>query len=188
MDDAPGRRAISRHRARHDEFEDVETLVDGERATAKRVTTQTPLDRYIRRGLIDRRQYEAGQSLARDWHYARMDVGLRRLCVGRGLHGGGGRRLRHRTRAGGRGRDMTAVAGKTAAALARIEAKLDSHIEHSREWRDRTDAAINDLVEKSRRLDQLKNRGLGVLAGIAVAGGAAGSVAVARLKSLFGLG
>lgn len=65
-------RAISRHRLQHDEFIEDETLVEGERAVAKRVVTQTPLDRYIQRGLIDRRQNDAGQLLARDWHYARM--------------------------------------------------------------------------------------------------------------------
>lgn len=68
------RRIVTRQRAQHDEMEDVETLVDGERATAKRVVTQTPLDRYIRRGLIDRRQHDAGQAFARDWHYARMEA------------------------------------------------------------------------------------------------------------------
>ncbi len=67
------RRMVTRHRRQHDELEDVETVVEGERAIAKRVVTQTPLDRYIRRGLIDRRQYDAGQALARDWHYARME-------------------------------------------------------------------------------------------------------------------
>lgn len=77
---------------------------------------------------------------------------------------------------------------KTAAALARIEAKLDGHIEHSREWRDRTDSAIADLRERSQRFDQLKNRGLGLIAGLAIAGGAAGSVAAARLKALLGVG
>lgn len=71
-----GARPIARHRAQHDEIEDIETLVEGEKATAKRVVTQTPLDRYVRRGLIDKRQYEAGQSLARDWHYARMEPRL----------------------------------------------------------------------------------------------------------------
>lgn len=54
---------------------------------------------------------------------------------------------------------MTGERNKAAAALARIEAKLDGHIEHSREWRSRTDAAIADLAEKTRRFDQLKNRG-----------------------------
>ncbi len=83
---------------------------------------------------------------------------------------------------------MISEASKVAAALARIEAKLDGHIEHSREWRDRTDTTIADLVEKTRRLDQLKNRGLGLIAGLAVAGGAAGSVAATRLKTLMGLG
>ena len=66
-------RRIPRHRWQHDELLDEETLIDGERATTKRVVTQTPLDRYARRGLIDRRQNEAGQALARDWHYARME-------------------------------------------------------------------------------------------------------------------
>ena len=82
---------------------------------------------------------------------------------------------------------MTGERNKAAAALARIEAKLDGHIEHSCEWRSRTDAAIADLAEKTRRFDQLKNRGLGLLAGIAIAGGAAGSVAAGRLKTLLGL-
>lgn len=83
---------------------------------------------------------------------------------------------------------MIAEASKVAAALARIEAKLDGHIEHSREWRGRTDGAIADLTEKTRRLDQLKNRGIGLLAGVAIAGGAAGSIAASRLKTLLGLG
>ncbi|MGQ0674552.1 MAG: DUF6456 domain-containing protein [Rhodospirillales bacterium] len=83
-----GRRLVTKQRLRHDEFEDVETLVDGERATAKRVATQTPLDRYARRGLIDRRQHDAGQSLARDWHYARMEP--RMIACYRDLIQGGG--------------------------------------------------------------------------------------------------
>jgi hypothetical protein len=74
----PGRRArrtlVPRHRLGHDEFEDAQTEVGGERALARRVVTQTPLDRYLRRGLIDRRQHDAGQALARDWHYARMEA------------------------------------------------------------------------------------------------------------------
>ena len=82
---------------------------------------------------------------------------------------------------------MIRETSKVAVALARIEAKLDGHIEHSREWRNRTDAAIADLADKTRRFDQLKNRGLGLLAGLAVAGGAAGSVAATRLKTLLGL-
>jgi hypothetical protein len=77
---ASGRRAqrnlVPRHRLRHDEFEDVETEVAGEKAAARRVVTQTPLDRYLRRGLIDRRQHGAGQALSRDWHYARMEPRL----------------------------------------------------------------------------------------------------------------
>ncbi len=82
------RRIVTRHRIQHDELEDVETLVDGERATAKRVTTQTPLDRYVRRGLIDRRQHDAGQAFARDWHYARMEP--RMIASYRDLIQGGG--------------------------------------------------------------------------------------------------
>jgi len=65
--------AMPRHRLQHDAFADEETVVDGKRAAAKRVLTQTPLDRYRRRGLIDRRQFEAGERLGRDWHYARME-------------------------------------------------------------------------------------------------------------------
>lgn len=67
------RRLIPQHRLSHDEFAEEETHVDGERAIAKRVVTQTPLDRYARRGLIDARQNQAGQALARDWHYARIE-------------------------------------------------------------------------------------------------------------------
>jgi len=191
----PGRHArrtpVPRHRLRHDEFEEVETEVRGERAVARRVVTQTPLDRYLRRGLIDRRQHDAGQALARDWHYARMTRSLRRSRVGNRLHGGRGHRVRHRPDSPGAetiGRDMIAEASKVAAALARIEAKLDGHIEHSREWRDRTDGAIADLADRVHRLDQLKNRGIGLLAGVAIAGGAAGSFAASRLKTLLGLG
>jgi hypothetical protein len=62
----------SRHRRQHDEFVDAEVEVDGARMAVKRVATQTPLDRYANRRLIDRRQYEAGERLARDWHHARM--------------------------------------------------------------------------------------------------------------------
>ena len=83
---------------------------------------------------------------------------------------------------------MIAETHKMTAALARIEAKLDGHIEHSREWRNRTDAVIADLLTKSHRLDQLKNRGIGLVAGVAIAAGAAGSVMVTRIRAILGFG
>lgn len=76
---APARRAtvcppaIAPHRLRHDSFEDAMVEVDGASAAVKRVATQTPLDRYIRRKLIEPRQFAAGERLAGDWHSARME-------------------------------------------------------------------------------------------------------------------
>ena len=81
---------------------------------------------------------------------------------------------------------MTLDAEDIAAAIARIETKLDGHIEHSREWRAHTDGAIADLGAKVQRLDQLRHGGAGMLLGLALAAGAAGSFAVQRLKSLLG--
>jgi hypothetical protein len=64
----------SRHRRQHDEFVDAEIEADGARIAVKRV--QAPLDRYVKRRLIDHRQHEAGGRLARDWHHARMEPRL----------------------------------------------------------------------------------------------------------------
>jgi len=75
-----------------------------------------------------------------------------------------------------------------AQAIGRIEAKLDGHIEHSREWRTYTDGAIADLAAKAERGDPLRHGGLGVVAGIALAAGALGSEAMARLKTILGIG
>lgn len=75
-----------------------------------------------------------------------------------------------------------------AAALARIEAKLDGHIQYSREWRAYTDAAIAEIAVKAGRLDQLKHRGFGVVVGMAIAAGAAGSAAFGKLKAILGVG
>ncbi len=75
-----------------------------------------------------------------------------------------------------------------AAALARIEAKLDLHIEHSREWRAHAAAAIADVATRTERLDRLRHGGVGMVLGLALAAGAAGSVAVGRLKSMLGIG
>lgn len=83
---------------------------------------------------------------------------------------------------------MSFDAEEVAAAIGRIEAKLDGHIEHSREWRAYTDGAIADLAAKAERSDPLRQGGLGVLTGIALAAGALGSVAMARLKTILGLG
>ncbi|MCC7047245.1 MAG: hypothetical protein IT562_11070 [Alphaproteobacteria bacterium] len=65
--------AIAPHRLQHDRFEDAAVEVDGASAVVKRIVTQTPLDRYIARKLIDRRQFEAGERLSRDWQFARME-------------------------------------------------------------------------------------------------------------------
>ena len=75
-----------------------------------------------------------------------------------------------------------------AVALGRIEAKLDGHIEHSREWRTHTDATIAEVVAKAERLDQLRHGGIGMVVGLAIAAGAAGSVAMGRLKTLLCIG
>ena len=83
---------------------------------------------------------------------------------------------------------MTLNGARMAAALGRIEAKLDAHIEHSKDWQARTDRAIANLAQEAQRLDQLRNRGIGLLAGVAIAGGAVGSVAAARLRTVLGLG
>lgn len=65
--------AINRFRLARDRFEDVEVEAGGERAVVKRVVNATPLDRYARRQLLDRRQVEAGERLAADWQAARME-------------------------------------------------------------------------------------------------------------------
>ena len=83
---------------------------------------------------------------------------------------------------------MSFDAEQVAAAIGRIEAKLDLHIEHSREWRSHTEGAIAALAAKSERGDPLRQAGLGIVAGVAVAAGALGSVAMARLKSIIGVG
>lgn len=77
---------------------------------------------------------------------------------------------------------MSLGAEDIAQALGRIEAKLDLHIEHSREWR-----AHADLAAKSGG-DPLRHGGIGMVAGVALAAGALGSEAMARLKSVLGLG
>lgn len=83
---------------------------------------------------------------------------------------------------------MSVGAEDVAKAIGRIEAKLDGHIEHSREWRAYTDGAIAELVAKVDRGDPLRHGGLGVLTGVALAAGALGSVALTRLKSILGIG
>lgn len=65
--------AINRFRLAQDRFEDATVEIDGARAAVKRVVNATPLDRYARRQLLDRRQVEAGERLAADWHAARME-------------------------------------------------------------------------------------------------------------------
>ena len=65
--------AINRYRLAQDRFEDATVEVDGARAVVRRVVNVTPLDRYARRQLLDRRQVEAGARLAQDWHAARME-------------------------------------------------------------------------------------------------------------------
>jgi hypothetical protein len=75
-----------------------------------------------------------------------------------------------------------------AVALGRIEAKLDGHIEHSREWRAHSDATIAEVAAKTERLDRLRHGGVGMVVGLAIAAGAAGSVAMGRLKTLLGIG
>ena len=83
---------------------------------------------------------------------------------------------------------MSLDTDQVAAAIARIEAKLDGHIEHSREWRAYSDGAIAELAAKVERGgDPLRQSGLGVLTGVALAAGALGSVAMARLKTVLGL-
>ncbi len=82
---------------------------------------------------------------------------------------------------------MSLDAETIAQALGRIEAKLDAHLEHSREWRANTDGAIADLAAQRERGDPLRQGGIGVLAGIGLAAGALGSVAMTRLKSILGL-
>jgi len=57
-----------------DGTERVTVEVDGERAVVRRAVNRTPLERYLRRQLIDRRQHEAGERLAMDWHAARMQA------------------------------------------------------------------------------------------------------------------
>ncbi len=68
-----GPAAINRFRLTQDRFEDATVEADGERVVVKRVVNVTPLDRYARRQLLDRRQVEAGERLAQDWHAARME-------------------------------------------------------------------------------------------------------------------
>jgi|DewCreStandDraft_4_1066084.scaffolds.fasta_scaffold248402_2 hypothetical protein len=75
-----------------------------------------------------------------------------------------------------------------AAALGRIEAKLDLHIEHTREWRACADVAIAEVARRTERLDRLRQSGVGVVLGLAIAAGAAGSFAVGRLKAMLGIG
>lgn len=65
--------AINRFRLAQDQFEDATVEIDGARAVVKRVVNVTPLDRYARRKLLDRRQVEAGERLAQDWFAARME-------------------------------------------------------------------------------------------------------------------
>lgn len=65
--------AVNRFRLAQDQFEDATVEIDGARAAVKRVVNVTPIDRYARRNLLDRRQVEAGERLAQDWFAARME-------------------------------------------------------------------------------------------------------------------
>ena len=65
---------IPPERYRHDELVNEETIDDhGRRSLAKRVATQTPLDRYYRRNQIDERQWKAGNELWTDWYNAGLE-------------------------------------------------------------------------------------------------------------------
>lgn len=68
-----GPAAINRFRLAQDRFEDATVEVDGATQAVKRVVNVTPLDRYARRKLLDRRQVEAGERLAQVWFAARME-------------------------------------------------------------------------------------------------------------------
>jgi len=68
-------------RGQHDEIEMGERLlfsVDGGRARTQRtygqrVTTQRPVDRYLRRGWISQRQWQAADRIAALWHVAGLE-------------------------------------------------------------------------------------------------------------------
>lgn len=68
-------------RAQHDELEMGERLlfsVDGGRARTQRsygqrVVTQRPVDRYLRRGWITHRQWQAAEKIAALWHAAGLE-------------------------------------------------------------------------------------------------------------------
>lgn len=87
-DPVPGRDRGPRERYQHG---DGTSLVPTERAgaTAVRVETQTVLDRYLKRGQIDRRGYEAGGRLYGQWRAA----GRQQVATGAyGVRIAGGRR------------------------------------------------------------------------------------------------
>ena len=67
---------IPPERYRHDELVNEETLVNGAKALAKRVVTQTPLDRYYRRNQITEKQHKAGSELFDDWYLAGLEPTL----------------------------------------------------------------------------------------------------------------
>lgn len=68
-------------RAQHDEIEAGERLlfsVDGgrvrtQRSYGQRVVTQRPVDRYLRRGWISQRQWQAAERIAALWHVAGLE-------------------------------------------------------------------------------------------------------------------
>jgi len=71
----------TRERGQHDEIEMGERLlfsVDGGRARTQRtygqrVATQRPVDRYLRRGWISQRQWQAADRIAALWHMAGLE-------------------------------------------------------------------------------------------------------------------
>lgn len=68
-------------RSQHDEVETGERLLyageDGrarsQRTYGQRVTTQRPVDRYLRRGWISQRQWQAAERIAALWHLAGLE-------------------------------------------------------------------------------------------------------------------
>lgn len=79
----PTRGIITPERRQHDDLAPVDTLVDKELRRTLKVTTQTPLDRYFQRGILDgslgipaedratgRRRFDAGERLRKTWHRA----------------------------------------------------------------------------------------------------------------------
>lgn len=68
---------IPPERYRHDELVSEETMdAHGRRSLAKRVVTQTPLDRYYRRQQITQRQWQAGNELWTDWYNGGLEPSL----------------------------------------------------------------------------------------------------------------